>query len=187
MKKAAVPATRMPRIATHRFWEPAAIPATTAKMTNAVSRVSRTTVRKRTMERAPVKLNARATLSPMTRVTMAIKTARRTSVVGKETEWATIASRRRALTRRYRITPWSAAAGSAVKSGILFPPMIGRKSADGHGFDIIVQSVHLEPGLQLLTTAITRSTSSSRSWGWIGRLNSPWAKRWAIGRALRTS
>ncbi len=50
-------------------------------MTNAVSRVSSTSVRKRTMARAPTRLNARATLLPITSVTMAMSTDSMTSVV----------------------------------------------------------------------------------------------------------
>ena len=60
------------------------MPTTTAKITNAVSRVSRTTVRKRTIDNAPTRLNARATLSPITCVTIAIKTASSTNVVGSD-------------------------------------------------------------------------------------------------------
>ena len=48
---------------------------------NAVSCVSLTTVRNRTTESAPTRLNARATLSPMTWVAMAITVARRIRVV----------------------------------------------------------------------------------------------------------
>ena len=48
--------------------------------------VSRTTVRNRTIERAPTRLNARATLSPMTCVTMAIKIDSSTRVTGSEEE-----------------------------------------------------------------------------------------------------
>jgi hypothetical protein len=59
------------------------MPSITAKMTNAVSRVSRTTVRKRTMESVPTRLKARATLSPITWVTVAIKSVSRMSVGGK--------------------------------------------------------------------------------------------------------
>jgi hypothetical protein len=57
-----------------------AIPIATAKITYAVSCVSRTTVRKRTIESAPTRLNARATLSPTTCVTMAIKIESSTNV-----------------------------------------------------------------------------------------------------------
>ncbi len=49
--------------------------STTAKITNAVSRVSATTVRNRTIASAPTRLNARATFSPMTWVTTAIRIA----------------------------------------------------------------------------------------------------------------
>lgn len=50
-------------------------------MTNTVSRVSSTTVRKRTMARAPTREKARATLSPMTSAVMATKIVRSTRVV----------------------------------------------------------------------------------------------------------
>ena len=56
------------------------MPIATAKITYAVSWVSRTTVRKRTIERAPTRLNARATLSPTTCVTIEIRIASSTSV-----------------------------------------------------------------------------------------------------------
>ncbi len=59
---------------------PTAMPTATAKMTNAVSRVSSTTVRNRTMASAPTRLNARAMLLPMANVTMAMITVRSTSV-----------------------------------------------------------------------------------------------------------
>ena len=49
-------------------------------MTNAVSRVSSTTVRKRTMASAPTRLNARAMLSLMTTVTSEISTLSSRSV-----------------------------------------------------------------------------------------------------------
>ena len=58
------------------------MPMTTAKMTNAVSWVSRTTVRKRTMDSAPTSANARATLSPMTCVDKAMRVDSSTSVTG---------------------------------------------------------------------------------------------------------
>ena len=70
--------------ATHRFCDPVAMPTATANITNAVSRVSRTTVRKRTIDSAPTRLNARATLSPITCVTIAIRTHSKTSVVGSD-------------------------------------------------------------------------------------------------------
>ena len=58
------------------------MPTTTAQMTNAVSCVSRTTVRKRTIESAPTRLNASATFVPMICVTIAIRIASSTSVFG---------------------------------------------------------------------------------------------------------
>ena len=57
------------------------MPTTTAKITKAVSCVSLTTVRNRTTDSAPTRLNARATLSPMTCVAMAITVASSTRVV----------------------------------------------------------------------------------------------------------
>ena len=68
--------------ATHGALAPTAMPTTTARMTNAVSWVSRTTVRNRTIASAPTRLNARATLSPMTCVTIAMRMESRTSVGG---------------------------------------------------------------------------------------------------------
>ena len=56
------------------------MPTATEKMTNAVSCVSRTTVLNRTIDSAPTRLNARATLSPITWVTMAIRIESSTSV-----------------------------------------------------------------------------------------------------------
>ena len=53
-------------------------------MTNAVSTVSRTTVLKRTIDRAPTRLNARATLSPITCVTIAMSIASSTSVTDRD-------------------------------------------------------------------------------------------------------
>src|SRR5689334_17461199 len=70
--------------ATHGWLAPTAIPTTTAKITYAVSCVSRTTVLKRTMESAPTRLKARAILSPMTCVTIAIRIVSNTSVMLKE-------------------------------------------------------------------------------------------------------
>jgi len=55
---------------------PAAMPTINAKMTNAVSRVSSTTVRNRTSESAPTRLNARATLEPMTMVVASVDASR---------------------------------------------------------------------------------------------------------------
>jgi hypothetical protein len=49
-------------------------------MTNAVSRVSSTTARERTIESAPTMLKARAMLSPITIVVTLRRRARRTSV-----------------------------------------------------------------------------------------------------------
>ena len=72
----------MPLSATDRWLAPAAIPTATAKITNAVSTVSRTTVLNRTIDSAPTRLNALATLSPMTCVTIAIK-----GVNGAEKFW----------------------------------------------------------------------------------------------------
>ena len=60
------------------------MPTPTAKITNAVSCVSRTTVRNLTMDSAPTRLNARATLSPITCVTMAIRIDRSTRVAENE-------------------------------------------------------------------------------------------------------
>ena len=71
----------MPATATQKWPAPTAIPTATAAITYAVSCVSRTTVRKRTIDSAPTRLNARATLSPITCVTMAIRIASSTSVV----------------------------------------------------------------------------------------------------------
>src|SRR5437868_6788697 len=62
---------------------PTPMPTTTSKITKAVSRVSSTTVRKRIMANAPARLKARATLLPMTSVTMLIRTVSSTSVVAK--------------------------------------------------------------------------------------------------------
>ena len=53
-------------------------------MTKAVSRVSSTTVRNRTIARVPTRLKARATLFPMTRVTRVISSESRISVVRKD-------------------------------------------------------------------------------------------------------
>jgi hypothetical protein len=53
---------------------PAAIPEITANITNAVSRVSSTTVRNRMIASAPARLNARARLSAITIITSAIRT-----------------------------------------------------------------------------------------------------------------
>ena len=46
--------------------------------------VSRTTVLKRTIDRAPTRLNARATLSPITCVTIAIRIDRSTRVIDSD-------------------------------------------------------------------------------------------------------
>ena len=77
----ATPTRANPTRATDRWFAPAAMPTTTAKITKAVSCVSFTTVRKRTTERAPTRLKARATLSPMTCVDMAMIVESRTRVV----------------------------------------------------------------------------------------------------------
>jgi hypothetical protein len=63
---------------------PTAIPTVTAKITKAVSRVSWTMVRNRTIESAPTRLNARATLSPITWVTAAMSIVSSTRVARKE-------------------------------------------------------------------------------------------------------
>ena len=55
-------------------------------MTNAVSAVSRTTVLKRTIDSAPTRLNARATLSPMTCVTIAMRIDSSTSVTASDSD-----------------------------------------------------------------------------------------------------
>src|SRR3954468_316597 len=72
------------------------MPIATAKITYAVSWVSRTTVRKRTIDSAPTRLNARATLSPITCVTMAIRMVSSTSVTPNDS-----ASPLRPRARRY--------------------------------------------------------------------------------------
>ena len=84
MNHAARPTIAMPLSATDKWLAPAAIPTATAKITNAVSTVSRTTVLNRTMESAPTRLNALATLSPMTCVTIAMRMASRTSVTASD-------------------------------------------------------------------------------------------------------
>ena len=61
--------------ATHQLPAPTAMPTTTAKITYAVSCVSRTTVRNRTIDSAPTSANARAALPPTTCVTIAMSTA----------------------------------------------------------------------------------------------------------------
>ena len=63
-----------------------AIPTATAKITNAVSFVSRTAVRNRTIDRAPTRLKASATLSPITCVTIAMSTQSSTSVPGNDAD-----------------------------------------------------------------------------------------------------
>ena len=78
---AANPRIISPSRPTARWSAPAAIPKTTAKITNAVSCVSLTTVRNRTTDMAPTRLNARAMLSPMIRMAIAISGASGTRVV----------------------------------------------------------------------------------------------------------
>ena len=78
--------TRRPRCPTPpgpppNGWHPTPCRTTTAKITNAVSWVSLTTVRNRTTESAPTRLKARATLSPITWVAIAITTASKINVV----------------------------------------------------------------------------------------------------------
>ena len=68
------------RSATCGYPVPAAMPPPTAKMTKAVSRVSSTTVRKRTIDSAPTSVNALAALLPITCVTMAMRIVSSTSV-----------------------------------------------------------------------------------------------------------
>ena len=74
----------MPDSATAGWLAPTAMPTATAKITNAVSTVSRTTVLNLTIDNAPTRLNARATLSPITCVTIAIRIDSSTSVMASD-------------------------------------------------------------------------------------------------------
>ena len=93
MSNETTPTNERPTNATTRWLAPAAMPTTTAKITKAVSCVSLTTVRNRTTDRAPTRLKARATLSPITWVAIAITPDSNTRVV-KNVGWT--ASPRRA-------------------------------------------------------------------------------------------
>ena len=84
MNHAAAPTTTIPPSATDGWLAPTAIPTATAKMTNAVSTVSRTTVLNRTIDSAPTRLKARATLSPITCVTIAMSIESSTSVMARD-------------------------------------------------------------------------------------------------------
>src|SRR5262245_12434081 len=100
------------------------MPMTTAKMTNAVSRVSSTTVRKRMIASAPTRLNARAVLSPITWVTMAIRIHSSTSVEAKFGAGGMFRSCVRAWTAamtrpRRRASPSRRASTSARRSWLL--------------------------------------------------------------------
>ena len=80
MTRIASATTDVPVTATSRLKTPIDMPTATEKMTYTVSRVSRTTVRKRTIARVPTRVKAAATFSPTAMVTIAMRGASSTSV-----------------------------------------------------------------------------------------------------------
>src|SRR5688572_8756256 len=107
----------MPPTASQGLPAPTAIPTATAKITNAVSCVSRTTVRKRTIDNAPTRLNARATLSPITCVTIAIRTQSSTSVAVKDGATSLLGRVTRYTSATIAPSPSAAASRNMTTSG----------------------------------------------------------------------